>query len=68
MANIKEFSQAVENEGHFAVPKTFIADSTSDLGSLPGIDKVSWGSFAICLESGKVYTLRQSGDWEVFGG
>ena len=67
MANIKEFGQAIENEGHFAVPKTFIVDSTSDLEFLPSIDKAAWGSFAICLENGETYALRESGEWEVFG-
>lgn len=67
MSNIKEFNEAIENNGDFATPKVFIADAVADLTGLPGTDDVAWGSFTICLENGKTYALRQSGDWEVFG-
>lgn len=70
MANIKEFSQVVEdteNEGRFLAPKIFIADTVDDISYLPGTDKIAWGSFAICLSTGEVYVLRQSGQWGLFG-
>ena len=65
-SDIREFDESTTDGSHVAIHKTFIVDGEDDLVDLPAVPKVSWGSFAICLESGDIYTLRKSGNWEKF--
>ena len=41
--------------------RSFVADTTSDITTLP--NNVAWGSEAFCIEDGKVYILETTGEW-----
>ena len=47
-----------------AYRKEFIADAESDVATLP---KCCTGSSALVSESGKVYIVNASGEWNEFG-
>ena len=62
-----EAADTLENGSKYVVVEYFIADATTDIEDLPGLDEVAFGSMCACLEDGKKYVLRESGEWEVFG-